>query len=205
MVLRGADYARKPHRDYRAPAEPVLALIPHLVDIPIAWVPSDRGGNKVLAATPRAHGIETASTNFLTVREAPAGADAVVDNPPFGRGGRLAVAFIEHCAVRSAVVAGRFRLRARSRGPISRQPKLRRPTNPAADCLVCERTSEPSANHMWAIWDAGRDRCSPPIVHYEAESNLPARRRRHPSLVATNASGRGVTAVASSKGPNDHE
>ena len=54
MVLRGADYPRKPHEDYRAPAEPALALIPHLADIRIAWVPSDRGGDSVLAATLRA-------------------------------------------------------------------------------------------------------------------------------------------------------
>ena len=79
MVLRGADYPRKPNEDYRTPAEPVLALIPHLVDIRIAWVPNDRGGDSVLAATLRAHGIETVSTDvdFLTVREPTAGADAM--------------------------------------------------------------------------------------------------------------------------------
>ena len=69
----------------------------------------------------------------------------------------------------------------------------------------CERTGEPISEPHVA--DLGRwPRSSQaPIAHYEAESNLPARRRRHPSLVATNASGRGVTAVVSSKGPNDDE
>jgi hypothetical protein len=94
MVLRGADYPRKASEDYCTPAEPVLALIPHLVDIRVAWVPSDRGSDSVLAATLRAHCIETVSTDvdFLTVREPPAGADAIVDNPPFGRGVPLVVA-----------------------------------------------------------------------------------------------------------------
>ena len=73
------------------------------------------------------------------------------------------------------------------------------------DLWFANGPASPSANHMWPIWDAGRGHSRPPIVHYEAESDLPARRRRLPFLVATNASGRGVTAVVSSKGLNDDE
>ena len=164
MVLRGADYPRKASEDYCTPAEPVLALIPHLVDIRVAWVPSDRSGDSVLAATLRAHGIETVSTDvdFLTVREPPAGADAIVDNPPFGRGGRLAVAFIEH-AIRmvpfTALLLPTDFESARGRAGLLLQRIVWFANGPAS----------PSANHMWPIWDAGRGHRSPPIVHYEAE------------------------------------
>jgi hypothetical protein len=212
MVLRGADYPRKANEDYRTPAEPVLALIPHLVDIRVAWIPSDRGDDSVLAATLRAHGIETVSTDvdFLTVREPPAGADAIVDNPPFGRAGTMAVAFAAHALQLMPFTALLLPVdfdSARSRTHLFRDcPSF------AGRLILLQRIvwfsggpASPSTNHMWAIWDAGRDHRSPPSVHYQAESNLPTRRRRHPSLVATNAFGRGVTAVASSKGSNDHE
>ncbi len=215
MILRGANL-RKAHEDYRTPAEPVLALIPHLVDIRVAWVPSDRGGDSVLAATLRAHGIETVSTDgdFLTVREPPAGADAIVDNPPFGRAGTMAVAFAAHALQLMPFTALLLPVdfdSARSRTHLFRDcPSF------AGRLILLQRIvwfpggpASPSANHMWAIWDAGRDHRSPPIVHYEAESNLPARRRRHlslpasnrwlPSSVATERVGRGVTAAVQMK------
>ena len=216
MVLRGAAYPRKAHEDYRTPAQPVLALIPHLVDIRVAWVPSDRGGDSVLAATLRAHGIETVSTDadFLTVREPPAGADAIVDNPPFGRGGRLAVAFIEH-AIRMVPFTALL-LPADFDSARGRVGVFRDNSSFAGRLILLRRIvwfangpASPSANHMWAIWDAGRDHRSPPSVIYEAETNLPARRRRHlslpasnrwlPSSVATERVDRGVTAVPAVK------
>ena len=166
MVLRGANYPRIPHEDYRAPAEPVLALVPHLLDIRIAWVPSDLGGDCVLAATLRAHGIETVSTDadFLPVRDPPAGADAIVDDPPFGGGGRLAVAFIEH-AIRmvpfTALLLPADFESARGRAGLLLQRIVWFANAPAS-----------SAKHMWAIWDAGRGHRSPPIVHYEAEDPI---------------------------------
>jgi hypothetical protein len=180
MVLRGADYPRRDNEDYRTPAEPVLALIPHLADIRTAWIPSDRGGDSVLAATLRAHGIQTVSTDadFLTVYEPPPGADAVIDNPPFGIGGRLAVAFAEHAIQLVPFTA--LLLPADFDSARTRTHLFRNCPSFAGRLILLQRIvwfangpASPSSNHIWAIWDAGRDQRSPPSVHYQAEANLP--------------------------------
>jgi hypothetical protein len=158
MVLRGADYPRKANEDYRTPAKPVLALISLLTDVSTAWVPSDRGGDSILAATLRAHGIETVSTDadFLTMREPPPGCDLICDNPPFAKGGRLAVAFIEHAILLVPFTALLLPVdfdSARSRTHLFRDcPSVtgRLILLRGIVCFANGPASE-SANHMWGI------------------------------------------------------
>jgi hypothetical protein len=189
MVQRGAAYPRKPDEHYGTPAKPVLALIPYLKDIRRVWVPSDRGRDSVLAATLRAHGIWTVSsdTNFLATHAPPNGVDAVIDNPPFGIGGRLAVAFAEH-AIHLVPFTALLLLvdfdSGRTRAHLFRD-------NPsfAGRLILLQRIvwfengpAGPSANHIWGIWD--RAHCGPPFVHYEAEANLSVRGGRR--AISTN-------------------
>jgi hypothetical protein len=222
MVLRGADYPRKANENYPTPREPASALVPLLTDVGMVLIPSDRGSDSILAATLRAHGIATISgidADFLDMHEPPSGCDCVCDNPPYGKQSRLAEQFIAHAITLVPFVAMLLPAdydSARSRAYLFRDCPFF-----AGRLILLQRIvwfpggpSSPATNHMWALWD--RSHRGLPVIHYEDESNLPARRRRHLSLPASNrwlpstvgqqgASGRGVTAVASSKGPKDHE
>jgi len=182
MVLRGADYPRKHDEHYATPAEPVRALIPLLPDVGTVWIPSDRGRSSVLATTLQAHGIGTVTTDadFFTVREPPTDAGGIVDNPPYGVSGRLAVAFAEHALRLVPFTAlllpvdfdsGRTRTHLFRDCPsfAGRLILLRRPV------WFPDGPASPSANFVWLIWD--RRHRGPPAIHYEAETNLPTRKR----------------------------
>jgi hypothetical protein len=183
-VLRGANYPRRPNEHYATPPEPVQALIPLLGNISTAWIPSDRGRSSVLAATLRAHGIETVSTDvdFFTIGEPPADVDSLIDNPPFGVGGRQAVAFAEHALQLVPFVA--LLLPVDFDSGRTRTHLFRDCPSFAGRLILLQRIvwfangpAGPSANHIWAIWD--RAHRGPPAVHYQAEPNLRARQHTH--------------------------
>jgi hypothetical protein len=97
MAQRRSGYNRVDDDQYETPAEPVIALIPLLEGITRAWDPRNRGSGKLLAVL-HAHGVNAVGTgaDFLTTSAPPPNVDSIVTNPPFGKQGRLAEAFISH-------------------------------------------------------------------------------------------------------------
>jgi hypothetical protein len=182
MVLRGADYPREPDEHYQTPAEPVRALIPLLSNIAAAWIPSDRGRNSMIATILRSHSIETVSTDidFFNTREPPSDIDGIVDNPPYGTGGRQAVAFAEHALQLVPFIA--LLLPVDFDSGRTRSHLFRDCPSFAGRLILLQRPvwfpggpAGPSANFVWLIWN--RAHSGPPTVHYEAETNLRTRKR----------------------------
>jgi hypothetical protein len=101
MSQRASGYARMSRETYLTPAAPVRPVVPllHLFNISKVWEPAPApGGQSEIANVLRAEKIEVVTTtdDFLTCITPPEpGIQAVISNPPYGAGGRTAVAFIE--------------------------------------------------------------------------------------------------------------
>jgi predicted RNA methylase len=162
----------------------------------------------------KAYCIDAVGTgeDFLTISAPPTDVDAVVTNPPYGVQGRLAEAFIAHAL--ELVPFAAMLLRNDFDSGKTRQGLFRHNPYFAGKLVLLDRVrwfdgpSSPSDNHAWFIFDRGHH--GPPVIRYtrnsETETVLPASTRWLPSTVGQQgASGRGVTATVSSKGPKDHE
>ena len=121
--------------------------------------------------------------DFFTVSEPPDGVDGLVDNPPYGQGGRLAVAFAEHALNLMPFVA--LLLSADFDSGRTRSHLFRDCPSFAGRLILLQRPiwfangpASPSSNFVWML--SNRDHRGPPAVHYEHETNLPTRKRRHP-------------------------
>lgn len=112
MAQRISGYERQPNETYLTPSWVVDALAEHVaLKGCMIWEPCAASGQMAaaleaytgrgvwrsdLVPDPDARvASRTHAIDFLTTR-APGSTDAIVTNPPWGTGGRLAVAFIEH-------------------------------------------------------------------------------------------------------------
>jgi hypothetical protein len=73
MSQRSSGYARKPDEQYETIAWPVIALLPHLGEIQLAWDCCDRGSGR-LVTTLRSQGIDAVGTtdDFIRLLKPPA-------------------------------------------------------------------------------------------------------------------------------------
>src|SRR5262245_59629348 len=97
MSQRHSEYARQPGEAYDTPPPPVRSLAPFLRQRGAMHLWDPAAGTGTLGATLREEGfIVTGTTcDFLATTVAPPDVVAIVSNPPYGHGGRLAMAFIE--------------------------------------------------------------------------------------------------------------
>jgi hypothetical protein len=161
MSQRNSGYARQPDEAYDTPPPPVRSLVPflHQRGATHLWDPAMGAGTLVTTLREEGFAITGTIDDFLATTVAPPGVDAIVTNPPFGRGGRLAVAFIEHALELVPLVVMLLRIdfdSGRTRTHLFRD-------NPAfAQKIVllhrivwfeCEDAAGPSENHCWALWD----------------------------------------------------
>jgi hypothetical protein len=158
---RNSGYVRVRDEDYSTPPQPVQALAPFLRrrGISHAWDPAAGAGS--LAQTLRAEGFQVTATtdDFLAKSTAPPGANAIVTNPPFGTGGRLATKFIEHAVELAPIVAVLLRVdfdSGRTRVHLFRDhPHFAEKIVLLRRNVWFEREGAPgpSENHAWFVWD----------------------------------------------------
>jgi hypothetical protein len=99
MAQRVSGYDRVADDRYETPKEITATIIPYLRRMRVrrAWEPAHAPDDKLGNAL-RAAGFKVTSTagDFLAAKTAPRGVDALVTNPPYGKQGKLAEAFIRH-------------------------------------------------------------------------------------------------------------
>jgi hypothetical protein len=176
MSQRHSGYVRVRDEDYSTPPPPVQAVAPFLRRRAIshAWDPAAGAGS--LAQTLRAEGFQVTATtdDFLTESTAPPGIDAIVTNPPFGTGGRLATKFIEHALKLAPVVA--MLLRVDFDSGRTRVHLFRDHPHFAEKIVLLHRiiwfehegAPGPSENHAWFVWD--RRHRGPATVTYAPQA-----------------------------------
>src|SRR5262249_23010842 len=145
--------------------------------IEIAFDPCDHGNGAMVAGL-HTIGVDAIGSkkDFLTLTsaEVPFGA-AIVCNPPYGRGGRMARTFIEH-ALRLEAPLVAMLLRNDFDSGRTRQHLFRRCPTFAFKLVLLNRIkwfegpSEPSDNHAFFVWR--RDHNGPPTIRYLTRSEV---------------------------------
>jgi hypothetical protein len=174
MSQRSSGYARKPDEQYETVAWPVIALLPHLGEIELAWDCCDRGSGR-LVRTLRSRGVDAVGTtdDFMRCLKPPARTSHLITNPPYGenRRGEMAERFIKH-ALELDVPHIAMLLRNDFDSAIRRQHLFRLNPMFAGKVILLNRIkwfagdSSPSDNHAWFLWD--RENEGPPIIRYAA-------------------------------------
>jgi hypothetical protein len=102
MAQRVSGYDRVADDRYETPPEITATIVPYLRRqlhpvVKRVWEPAhspkDKLGNALRAA---GFTVKSTAGNFLKTRAMPVGVDALVTNPPYGKQGKLAEAFIRH-------------------------------------------------------------------------------------------------------------
>jgi hypothetical protein len=168
---RCSEYPRRPDDDYATPRWVVQALTPFLKPFALhAWDPAAGAGSTVRAL--RAEGFRAAGTHgdFLAKAVPHNRVDAVVTNPPYGTGGRLACQFIEHALELVPVVAMLLRIdfdSAKTRTHLFRDCRAFERKIVLLDRIVWferEGAPGPSENHCWAV--CNKRHRGPPTISY---------------------------------------
>jgi hypothetical protein len=176
MSQRSSGYARKPDEQYETVAWPVIALLPHLGEIDLAWDCCDRGSGQ-LVRTLRSQSVDAIGTtdDFIRCLKPPARTSHLITNPPYGenRRGEMAERFIEH-ALELNVPHIAMLLRNDFDSAIRRQHLFRLNPMFAGKVILLNRikwfagNSSPSDNHAWFLWDRKYKRS--PIIRYAARN-----------------------------------
>src|SRR5262245_42948563 len=172
MSQRPSGYERKPDESYETIAWPVIALLPHLPDIRLAWDPCDRGSGRLIT-TLCDQGVNAVGTgeDFFSIA-APYNATDIITNPPYGvnRRGEEAERFIERALSFSTIKRVAMLLRNDFDSAIGRQHLFRTNSMFAGKVVLLNRIkwfvgpSSPSDNHAWFLWDWRH--VGPPIIRY---------------------------------------
>src|SRR4249920_1038057 len=102
MAQRVSGYDRVADDRYETPPEITATIVPYLRRqlypvVKRVWEPAhspkDKLGNALRSA---GFTVKSTAGNFLKTRAMPVGVDALVTNPPYGKQGKLAEAFIRH-------------------------------------------------------------------------------------------------------------
>ena len=178
MSQRNSGYARQAGEHYSTPAWPVQALAPFLYTHGArhVWEPAAGDGAMVRALCAEGFLATGTTANFLATYKAPHDVDAIVTNPPFGSGGRLAVRFIERAITLAPIVA--MLLRVDFDSGRTRVHLFRDHPHFAQKIVLLRRIvwfkreggAEPSENHAWFIWDKRHH--GPPTIAYAGKGEL---------------------------------
>jgi hypothetical protein len=161
---------------YPTPSWTSQVVLPYLPPRVIrAWDPAEGAGGMVRALTQA--GLPTVGTrgNFLEMSVLPdSTVNAVVTNPPYGAGGRLAVCFIEHALKLVPITA--MLLRVDFDSGRTRQHLFRNCPAFACKLTLLDRIEwfpgeyGSSTNHAWFIWD--RQHSGAPTIAYAGKADV---------------------------------
>jgi hypothetical protein len=162
MSQRCSGYKRQPNDHYTTPSWVARIVAEYLRGrCRHVWAPADTRSSPI-AQEFRAHGFEvTATANNFFAHELPPcrGIDCIATNPPYGTGGKTAVAFIEHALELAPIVAMLARIdfdSGKTRVGIFRDCPIY-----AHKIVLIDRVewfprkgaAGPSENHAWYLWD----------------------------------------------------
>jgi hypothetical protein len=182
MPQRFSEYVRRERDDYPTPAWVTGTVIPHLKAMAATAIWEPAAGDGGMAVTLTAAGFRVVSTDlkggvdFLAATRA---CDAIVTNPPYGKGGRMAERFIERALEvtrpRHGVVAMLLKVDFDSGST-----RLRFFADcPAWACKVVllkrilwfeSNGNTPSDNHAWFVWSWRH--AGPAAIAYAGMSGL---------------------------------
>jgi hypothetical protein len=188
MAQRVSGYDRVPDDRYETPGHITATIVPYLCNRALRiWEPAHSPADKLGDAL-RAAGFHVTSTadDFLQCRDPP-DIDALCTNPPYGRQGRLAEAFIRHAlALKVPHIA--LLLPVDFDSGITRTALFGACPMFAGKIVLRRRIkwfpgdSGPSTNHAWFLWD--REHRGLPVLRYAT----PQRAETLPSVVRNNMS-----------------
>jgi hypothetical protein len=179
MSQRNSGYARQAREHYSTPAWPVQVLAPFLQTHGARniWEPAAGDGAMVRALCAEGFLVTGTTADFLATVKAPRGVNAIVTNPPFGSGGRLAMRFIEHATTLVPIVAMLLRVdfdSGRTRVHLFRDnPHFAQKIVLLRRIIWFERENgreEPSENHAWFLFD--RKHRGPPTLAYTGNGEV---------------------------------
>jgi hypothetical protein len=172
MAQRVSGYDRVADDRYETPEEITATIVPYLTKLALRiWEPAHSPNDKLGHAL-RVAGFRVTSTkgDFLQSRKLPdARIDAVVTNPPYGKSGKLAEAFIRH-ALDLQVSHVAFLLPVDFDSAITRALLFGECQEFAGKIVLLRRIkwfpgdSGPSTNHAWFLWE--RPRRGLPALRY---------------------------------------
>jgi hypothetical protein len=160
MAQRVSGYDRVADDRYETPTEITATIIPYLMrcNVRRVWEPAHAPADKLGTAL-RAGGFKVTSTrgDFLAAKTAPKDADAVVTNPPYGKQGKVAEAFIAQAlSLKVRVIA--MLLPVDFDSALTRAPLFGDCKQFDGKIILLRRIkwfpgdSGPSTNHAWFLW-----------------------------------------------------
>jgi hypothetical protein len=167
------DYPRQADEEYNTPAwvAGVIALWLKDQGVRSIWDPARGSGQ--FAASLRSHGfrVDASVGNFLDTTGL-AICEALVTNPPYGKRGELADAFIRHALELKPPIAA-FLLRVDADSAKTRSDIFRDCPTFAGKIVLLDRivwferegAAGPSENHAWFIWDRSHQARRPWIAY----------------------------------------
>jgi hypothetical protein len=175
---RPSGHLRVPGEVYETPPWVTQCVVPYLCKHALrVWDPANGPASKITQALDEVGFHVTATRDdFLAQKSLPdSRIDAIVSNPPFGVGGRLAVRFIEHAlALDVSVVVMLTRIdfdSGKTRRHLFADCKAFAHKIILLDRIVWferEGAAGPSENHCWMLWN--RRHRGPPTISYAGRS-----------------------------------
>jgi hypothetical protein len=178
MSQHQSGYPRQPNETYETPSWVVQVatqyLRKHCLHI---WAPADEETSRlVLALRTEGFSVTATADDFLARNSLPhSRVDAVVTNPPFGRGGRLACQFIAHASELVPTTAMLLRIdfdSGKTRTNLFRDCPAFAHKIVLLDRIVWferEGAPGPSENHAWFVWNAQHR--GPATISYVSKSD----------------------------------
>lgn len=176
MSQRNSEYPRRADDDYATPTWLAGTIAPYLHDIGVLniWEPAPGAGSLVIALGIGGFNVLAPGGNFLT-EAAPPFIDAIVTNPPYGRG-ELACSFIRHALTLDVNVIAML-LRVDFDSAKTRVDLFRDNPRFAGKIMLLDRIvwfdrpgAAPSENHAWFVWE-GHTRFRYPWIQYAGKAS----------------------------------
>jgi hypothetical protein len=171
MAQRVSGYDRVADDRYETPPEITATIVPYLRARRArhVWEPAHAPADKLGTAL-RAAGFAVTSTadDFLAADARPDGVDTLVTNPPYGKQGRLAEAFIKH-ALDLKIKNVALLLPVDFDSGVTRAPLFGDCADFNGKIVLLRRIkwfpgdSGPSTNHAWFLWRRG---FAMPLIRY---------------------------------------
>lgn len=175
MSQRHSNYARKADEEYNTPEWVAGVIGMWLVKqgVRSIWEPAPGSGRFAQALRHIGFDVHMSNDDFLTTMGTDA--DAIVTNPPYGKRGELAEAFIRHAVLELDAPIAAFLLRVDYDSAKTRVDMFRDCPTFAGKLVLLDRINwferagkaGSSTNHAWFIWDrSGRNDGGKPWIAY---------------------------------------
>jgi hypothetical protein len=180
-VKPASAYERIKDEAYPTPPWAVRAVLPYVPndDDELIWEPAAGAGRLARALRRAGRDVVATRGDFLKRKTIPQDAMSIVTNPPYGKGGRLAVAFIEQALtfmhskqVDADICTIAMLLRIDFDSGSTRTHLFRDCRQWSRKVVLLDRVLwfpnadgvKPSTNHAWYIWSKYRK--APPVISY---------------------------------------